>query len=87
MGSLETGSLGYLCRSVLAVGSRRRWSWRKPVVAAQKSCVGPPAVLRVRRIKLDADCDVVVLVIMDSATLEAREILEARYAAVVEVLV
>lgn len=42
---------------------------------------------RLGRIKLDADCDVVMLVIMDSATLEAREILEAPYAAVVEVLV
>lgn len=42
---------------------------------------------RIGRIKLNADCDVVMLVIMDSATLEAREILEAPYAAVVEVLV
>lgn len=41
---------------------------------------------RLGRIKLDADCDVVMLVIMDSATLEAREILEATYADVVGVL-
>ncbi|WP_411839938.1 DUF6998 domain-containing protein [Paracoccus sp. ME4] len=41
---------------------------------------------RLGRIKLDADCDVVMLVVMDSATLEAREILEASYADVVEVL-
>lgn len=41
---------------------------------------------RLGRIKLNADCDVVMLVVMDSATLEAREILEATYADVVEVL-
>lgn len=41
---------------------------------------------RLGRIKLDADCDVVMVVLMDSATLEAREIWEAPYSAVVELL-
>lgn len=41
---------------------------------------------RLGRLKLDADCDVVMLVLMDSATLEANEIWEAPYATVVEVL-
>ena len=41
---------------------------------------------RLGRIKLDADCNVVMLVLMNSATLEAREIWEAPYSAVVEAL-
>ncbi|NVK59526.1 MAG: hypothetical protein HWE37_05595 [Rhodobacteraceae bacterium] len=41
---------------------------------------------RLGRIKPDADCDVVLLVLMDNATLEAREIWEAPYFAVCEVL-
>jgi hypothetical protein len=39
---------------------------------------------RISRIKLDADCDTVLLVLLDNATLELREMWEAPYAAVVE---
>lgn len=41
---------------------------------------------RISRIKLDAECDVVMLVVMDVETLEAREIWEAPYASVCEAL-
>lgn len=41
---------------------------------------------RISRIKLDAPCDTVLLVLMDSATLDAREMWEAPYAAVCECL-
>lgn len=34
---------------------------------------------RISRIKLDAPCDTVILVLLDNATLEAREIWEARF--------
>ena len=39
---------------------------------------------RISRIKLDADCDVVLLVLMDSNTLDAIEMWEASYSAVTE---
>lgn len=41
---------------------------------------------RMSRVKLDAPCDTVLLVVLDNATLEAREIWEAPYAAVCECL-
>ncbi|WP_287883492.1 hypothetical protein [Paracoccus sp. (in: a-proteobacteria)] len=41
---------------------------------------------RLGRIKLDAECDVVMVVLMDNATFNAREIWEAPYATVVEAL-
>lgn len=41
---------------------------------------------RLGRLKLDAECDVVMVVLMDSGTLEAREIWEAPYPSVVEIL-
>jgi hypothetical protein len=41
---------------------------------------------RMSRIKLDAPCDTVLLVLMDNATLEAREMWEAPFAAVKELL-
>lgn len=41
---------------------------------------------RLGRIKLDAECDVVMVVLMDNATFDAREIWEAPYATVVEAL-
>ena len=41
---------------------------------------------RLGRIKHDADCDVVMLVMLDNATLEPWEILDADYAAVSEQL-
>jgi hypothetical protein len=41
---------------------------------------------RMSRIKLDAPCDTVMLVLLDSATLDAREIWEAPYSVVVKCL-
>lgn len=41
---------------------------------------------RISRIKLDAPCDIVLLVLLDNATLEPREMWEAPYAAVCECL-
>lgn len=41
---------------------------------------------RISRIKLDAPCDAVLLVLLDSATMECREIWEAPYLAVCECL-
>jgi hypothetical protein len=41
---------------------------------------------RMSRIKLDAPCDTVLLVLLDNATLEAREMWEAPYASVCECL-
>lgn len=38
------------------------------------------------RIKLDAPCDTVLLVLLDNATLDPREMWEAPYSAVVECL-
>lgn len=37
---------------------------------------------RLGRIKLGAECDIVLLVLLDNATLEPREVLEATYASV-----
>lgn len=45
---------------------------------------GPRNAGRMSRIKLDADCDVVLLVLMDSKTLNAIEMWEAPYSAVTE---
>jgi hypothetical protein len=42
---------------------------------------------RMSRIKLDAPCDTVLLVLLDNATLEAREMWEAPYASVCDCLV
>jgi hypothetical protein len=41
---------------------------------------------RMSRIKLEAPCDTVLLVLLDNATLEAREMWEAPYASVCECL-
>jgi len=41
---------------------------------------------RMSRIKLDAPCDTVLLVLLDNATLEAREMWEAKYESVCECL-
>lgn len=41
---------------------------------------------RISRIKLNADCDTVLLVLLDNATLEAREMWEAPYISVCECL-
>jgi hypothetical protein len=41
---------------------------------------------RISRIRLDAPCDTVLLVLLDNATLEPREMWEASYAAVCECL-
>jgi hypothetical protein len=41
---------------------------------------------RMSRIKLDAPCDTVLLVLLDNATLEAREMWEAKYDSVSECL-
>ena len=41
---------------------------------------------RMSRIKIDAPCDTVLLVLLDNATLEPREMWEAPYSAVVECL-
>lgn len=41
---------------------------------------------RISRIKMDAPCDAVLLVLLDNATLEAREMWEAPYSAVCECL-
>lgn len=41
---------------------------------------------RISRIKLDAPCDIVLLVLLDNSTLEAREMWEAPYASVCQCL-
>ena len=46
----------------------------------------PKGGQRLGRIKLGADCDTVMVVLLDNRTLEAREIWEAPYARVVEAL-
>ena len=45
---------------------------------------GPQTAGRISRIRLDADYDVVLLVPMETATLNAMEMCEAPYSAVVE---
>ena len=64
----------------------RRTAERVEKIQIKGRAFGPEAKpgQRLGRIKTDADCDTVMLVLMDSATLDAREIWEAPYRKVVE---